>query len=218
MDIKVDSQTAIVFDLDDTLYNEVNFLKSAYAEISKKLEPDSWQALFSNLFSRYRNKTDVFEYILNRYGVAKNELLDQYRNHIPQIQPFDGVIALFEEIKKREGKIGLITDGRSTTQNNKIVALGLKSYFDHCVISEEQGSEKPNELNYRTIESNLACDTYFYIGDNLKKDFITPNYMGWQTIGLLDNGLNIHSNAYEYQENKFLPHTFISRINEIKIL
>jgi putative hydrolase of the HAD superfamily len=182
------------------------------------LEPDSWQALFSNLFSRYRNKTDVFEYILNRYGVAKNELLDQYRNHIPQIQPFDGVIALFEEIKKREGKIGLITDGRSTTQNNKIVALGLKSYFDHCVISEELGSEKPNELNYRTIESNLACDTYFYIGDNLKKDFITPNYMGWQTIGLLDNGLNIHSNAYEYQENKFLPHTFISRINEIKIL
>ncbi len=218
MDIKVDAHTALVFDLDDTLYNEVDFLRSAYAEISKKLEPTAWQALFADLFSRYRNKTDVFEYILNKYGVSKEQLLQQYRNHNPQLKPFEGVVSLLEKIKKKEGKIGLLTDGRSTTQRNKIEALGITSYFDHCVISEEIGSEKPNKANYLAIEAELNCTAYYYIGDNLKKDFISPIEMGWQTVCLIDNGLNIHSNAFKYHENRFQPHEYISTIKEINIL
>ncbi len=218
MDIKVDKHTAIVFDLDDTLYNEVNFLRSAYTEISKKLEPTSWQTLFADLFSRYRNKTDVFEYIVNKYGVSKEQLLQQYRNHNPQLKPFDGVIELLETIKKKEGKIGLLTDGRSITQRNKLEALGITSYFDHCVISEEIGTEKPNKANYLVLEAALNCTTNYYIGDNLKKDFISPIDMGWQTICLVDNGLNIHSNAYKYQEGRFQPHDYISNIKEINIL
>lgn len=217
MDIKVEPRTAIVFDLDDTLYNEVDFLRSAYVEISKRLEPGSWQQLFANLFARYRNKTDVFEYVVDTYGVSKNELLDLYRNHIPTIQPFEGVIDLLKQIKNKRGKIGIITDGRTITQKNKMKALGLTSYIDYSVISEEIGSEKPNENNYTTVENKLDCESYYYIADNLKKDFVTPKRLGWQTIALIDNGLNIHSNAHEYQKPEFLPNYFISSIMEIKV-
>ena len=35
---------------------------------------------------------------------------------------------------------------------------------------------------------------YYYIGDNVKKDFITPNKLGWKTIGMRDvDSVNIHS-------------------------
>ncbi len=217
MDIQVDSKTAIVFDLDDTLYNEIDFLKSAYIELSKKLAPDSWQQLFSNLFSRYRNKENVFEYVSETYGVSKSELIDAYREHIPDIKPFYKVIEILSQIKEKEGKIGIITDGRSTTQRNKIKALGISEYIDFIVISEEIDSEKPNEKNFRLIENELNCTINYYIADNIKKDFVTPKKRGWKTLGLIDNGLNIHSNAYNYEDEAHLPHDFISLIEEITI-
>ncbi len=217
MDIQVDSQTAIVFDLDDTLYNEIDFLKSAYKELSEKLAPNSWQKLFSNLFSRYRNKENVFEYVAEVYGVSKSELIDAYRNHLPKIKPFDGVIDLINQIKEKEGKVGIVTDGRSITQRNKIKALGIIDDIDFIVISEEIGSEKPNEKNFVLIEKELDCRINYYIADNIKKDFITPKRMGWKTIGLIDNGLNIHSSANEYYNEAYLPHDFISSITELTI-
>ena len=218
MTIKVNSQTAIVFDLDDTLYNEIDFLKSAYKEIAIKLAPDSWQFLYANLLSLYRNKKNVFEYISDNYGLTTDELIHSYRNHMPNIQAFDGVLKLMALIKAKEGKIGIITDGRSRTQRNKIKALGFSEYVDHIVISEEIGSEKPDENNFLAIESKLNCSVNYYIADNIKKDFLAPKKRGWNTIGLLDNGLNIHSNAYQFQEKKYLPENFISAISELQLL
>lgn len=217
MDIRVDSKTAIVFDLDDTLYNEIDFLKSAYSAISKQLAPEAWHSLFANLFSRYRNKTNVFEYVSETYGIPIKDLIESYRDHFPNIEPFDSVIQVLEDIKKKNGKIGIVTDGRSTTQRNKIKALGILNYIDVLVISEEIGSEKPSEENYRVIEKELGCATNYYIADNFKKDFVTPNRIGWKTIALLDNGLNIHSNAFEYQEESYLPQGYISSISELVV-
>ncbi len=217
MDIKVNSQTAIVFDLDDTLYNEIDFLKSAYQELAKKLSPGSWQQLFSNLFSRYRNKMNVFEHVSETYGVSMNELINLYRNHFPDIKPFDGVMGLISHIKEKEGKVAIITDGRSITQRNKIKALGIIDYIDFIAISEEIGSEKPNEVNYRLIEKELKCPINYYIADNIKKDFITPKRIGWQTICLMDNGLNIHSNTFQYLNEEHLPHEFISSMTDLHI-
>lgn len=218
MDITVDSQTALVFDLDDTLYNEIDYLKSAYLELSKKLAPESWQPLFSNLFSQYRNKENVFKYVSETYGIGMDELIGSYRNHYPNIRPFEGVLALIKAIKEKEGKIGIITDGRSLTQRNKIKALGITDLIDYIVISGEIGSEKPAEANFRAIEENLKCTTNYYIGDNIKKDFITPKKIGWKTIGLLDAGLNIHSNAYQYMDEVHLPDGFITSIQELVIV
>ena len=52
---------------------------------------------------------------------------------------------------KAEGvRIGLITDGRSVQQRNKIEALGLGRWIENAdiVVSEEIGSEKPALANY----------------------------------------------------------------------
>lgn len=217
MDILVDSNTAIVFDLDDTLYNELDYLKSAYKELAEKLEPDSSYRLFSDLFSRYRNQENVFEYVSEKYGMAITELLDFYRNHLPNITPFDGVFDLLTAIKSKKGKLGIITDGRSITQRNKIKALKIDSLIDFVVISGEIGTEKPSEENYRLIESELNCTVNYYIGDNIKKDFVTPNRLGWKTIGLIDNGRNIHSNAYQYLKEEHWPSDLIYSIQDLSI-
>ncbi|MFC4097912.1 HAD family hydrolase [Euzebyella saccharophila] len=217
MDIKVNNKIVIVFDLDDTLYNEISYLRSAYQEIAQKVDANNWEILYAKMFSLYRCGENVFQYISEQYSIDIQELISLYRNHVPNIKPFKGVSSLFEDIKKAGGKIGLITDGRSRTQRNKLEALGLIKYFDEIIISEEIGSEKPNEANYKAIEKAYPDCLYCYIADNIRKDFISPNKLGWQSIGILDNGLNIHFDGHLYMNKPFMPKYFVNSVADINI-
>lgn len=108
-------------------------------------------------------------------------------------------------MKEGRVRIGLITDGRSVQQRNKIEVLGLKRWIDEedIVISEEFGSEKPALENYAYfMKRYLKCHDFTYVGDNLKKDFIAPNSLGWMTVCLKDDGRNIHKqNTKEIDED-----------------
>ena len=218
MDIKVDEKTVVVFDLDDTLYNELDYLRSAYCAIAKELNPKQWENLFAQMFSMYRNKENVFQYLTATFKIDKEILISLYRNHIPSITPFQGVLPLFKAIQNKKGKLAVITDGRSKTQRAKLKALGIEDYFDKIVISEELGTEKPDKNNYLSIEQAFKDHKYCYIADNVRKDFISPNKLGWNSIGLIDNGLNIHSDSFLYFTEEHLPKTFVKSIIDIKIL
>ena len=218
MDMKVDARTVIVFDLDDTLYNEMEYLRSAYSEIAKSVNPDNWQQLFARMYSLFRSKADVFEFVSSTYQVEKSELLHTYRTHIPRIHLFNGVLETMDQIKAKKGKIGIITDGRKTTQRAKLKALAILDRIDKIVISEEVGSEKPDERNYRIIEEAFTDCTYLYMADNLRKDFIAPNKLGWQTVGLVDNGLNMHFDGHNYFDKAHRPQEFVTSFEEINIV
>ena len=170
------------------------------------------------MISLYRSKEDVFGYLSSLYDYPKEQLIATYRNHTPHIEAFQGVLSTFKAIKKKKANIGVITDGRSTTQRSKIIALGLEEYTDKIVISEETGFEKPNRHNFKCIENFFPNATYYYIADNLKKDFIAPNELGWHTIGLIDNGLNVHHNSYQYFQVTHRPQNFILSIAELVVV
>ena len=122
-----------------------------------------------------------------------------YRTHRPDIHLEDDVVATLDALKTAGCTMALITDGRSVQQRNKIAALGLNRWIadEDIVISEEIGSEKPDEANYRRIMNlHPDADKFVYIGDNPKKDFIAPNRLGWTTVCLLDNGENIHPQRF----------------------
>ncbi|WP_149277085.1 HAD family hydrolase [Pareuzebyella sediminis] len=218
MDIKVNKRTVVAFDLDDTLYNEIDFLKSAYKEIAATIDPTSWKATYALMFSLHRCGEDAFQFVADKFICEKSELLDRYRNHYPEITPFQGVIELFQSIKSKGGKICLITDGRSTTQHSKIKALGIQHFLDKIVISEEVGTEKPNTNNFHIIEEVFKKHNYTYIADNFRKDFISPNKLGWQTIGLIDNGQNIHFDSHRYMKNSLKPKEVILKISDITVI
>ena len=217
MDIKVTPDSALIFDLDDTLYHEIEFLKSAYIEIAKQLEPNKWQFLYAQMFALYRNENNVFDFLSQKYATSKKDLITSYREHQPSLEISKTTNRLLLEIKNKKGKLGIVTDGRATTQRNKLSSLGILGYFDFIVISEVLGTEKPNPKNFEAIEENLPAKEYYYIGDNFAKDFVAPNQMGWKTIGLIDNGLNIHAKAHLCTDPSFEPQYFIQDLDEIVI-
>jgi len=220
MIIKVDSSTYFVFDLDDTLYNEIDYLKSAYYAISCEMSPDQCDILYNEMIKIYLSGGNSFQFLMEKYP-AKNlsieKLLNLYRNHFPEISLRDGVLDLLDKIKKRKAGIGIITDGRSITQRNKIKALGIEHLVDKLVISEEFGFEKPTPALFESfLEKNIGKQFYFF-GDNVNKDFITPKKLAWCCIGIMDKK-NIRYKNSLTTSIEHLPHIFVNNFSEIKII
>ena len=218
MDIKVDKNTVIVFDLDDTLYNELDFLISAFKDISKRIDKFNSEQVFSIMLSLYRNNENVFEFLNNNYSIKKHDLIEIYRNHYPTIKLNPHVRNFIDELKNKKINVALLTDGRSITQRNKISSLGLENVFDYISISEEIGFKKPSSKGFQLIENFFKKKKYYYIADNLEKDFIAPKKRGWYTICILDNGKNIHyPNVSELIVEK-KPNSYVFSFNELKII
>lgn len=68
------------------------------------------------------------------------------------------------------------------------------------------------------MERYLKCHDFTYVGDNVKKDFIAPNVLGWTTICLKDDGRNIHKQDVSTVADNAMPEIFISNMMEIIVV
>ena len=220
----------ICFDLDDTLYKEIDYLTSAYRKVAEYAAgqctgcSDSVNILaikaYDRMLDAYREGQNAFGE-LNRFlglDLPVSDYLYIYRNHKPKIALSEDVVRTLDALKEQGVRIGLITDGRSIQQRSKIEALGLSRWIDamDMVISEEFGSEKPALANYAYfMERYPECHDFTYVGDNLKKDFIAPNALGWQTVCLKDDGRNIHSQEVEDIEEGMKPQRWIEKLEGV---
>lgn len=204
----------VIFDLDDTLVYEIEFLKSAFKEIAERLEPERDLELYEEMFSFYEKKVNVFAVLHQKYpNYSKEDLLNIYRNHYPTLKLNDGAREVLNFCTDNGYKIGLISDGRSITQRKKLKSLEIEHVFEKIVISEEFGSTKPNSENYKVFVIDNELE-YYYIADNPQKDFIAPNKLGWTTICLLDKGKNIHRQNFDI-DIEYLPKIKISNLMEL---
>lgn len=175
---------AVVFDMDDTLYSEKDYVKSGYKKIAEHFPqvPDMQERLWAVFLRGGKAVDEVFaECGLSEFS---HEALEIYRNQTPEINLYDGVREMLGRIGAGK-KTGIITDGRPEGQRAKIKALGLSA--DEIIITDELGGpefRKPNELSFRLMQERLgvAFEKMAYVGDNIKKDFIAPEKLGIRCI------------------------------------
>ena len=208
------SDLVVCFDLDDTLYKEIDYLKSAYLEIAETVgHPEAAE----QMVEWYKEGKNAFEELIKAFGLDLTiaDFLKIYRNHYPEISLEEGVMEYLEELKDSGAKLGVITDGRSVTQRNKIRALGIERMLDAVIISEEIGSEKPDVHNYQAVMNMFPERKVFvYVGDNTKKDFIAPNALGWRTYCVKNDGRNIHGQDFS-MPREYMPQHVVSSIKDI---
>ena len=87
-------------------------------------------------------------------------------------RPEEGVLQLMQLLKTKGIGIGIGTDMTAYIQYEKLEALGVSSYIDWIVTSEEAGAEKPAERFFALCAEKAGADPSqcIFIGDTLEKD------------------------------------------------
>ena len=224
---------AVIFDLDDTLTSEREFIKSGYRHvaglISNKMKLDSMfiYNMLMRLFAE--SPKNVFNRLYDQLGIPYTqedivELVEAYRNHDPDIHFYDDVIPCLEDLKKRGIKTGIITDGYRCTQRNKLRALNAYAYFDHIIVTDELGRDywKPNPRPFELIrafisnngEIDIRYEEMIYVGDNPEKDFYISAIYPIRTVRIIRDGI--------YKNNEYLnsikENMTIANLNELIII
>jgi len=190
--------STIIFDLDDTLYDEIDYCRSGYraaAEyIAERFPGASAVALYEAMLREFEsgNRRKVFNAALEAAGIGFDEecvatLVQVYRDHHPAIVLPEETREVLEELTGKFN-LALLTDGFMPGQKLKVQALGIEKYFNTIVYTEELGREnwKPSPLGFQKVMFELGAEASecVYVGDNEEKDFIAPNALGMISVKL----------------------------------
>jgi len=180
---------AVIFDLDDTLYSEKDYVRSGYREVAQLLpQIENCQ---ERLWTAFLQGKPAIDTVLREAGLEsgqiKEKCLNAYRSQRPRISLYEGVEQMLMLLRSSGIQIGIITDGRPEGQRNKLEALGLYPLVDHVLITDELGSErfrKPNDIAFRIMQTqfNVPYEQMLYVGDNPNKDFQAPKQLGMRWI------------------------------------
>ncbi len=184
----------VLFDLDDTLFPEANYIKSGFGQVedwvSQKYKV-SCEGLLWKLFSQ--DKTDVYNRLLANLGLEVNQnvisqMVQVYRNHLPKkLELYEDSWQVLTKLKQNGIRLGIITDGRLLGQKAKIKALEIESFFDKIIITDELGGEqyrKPDQKAFCMMKDyfDVSWEQMVYIGDNKAKDFVLGGRFPINTI------------------------------------
>lgn len=186
----------LVFDLDDTIYDEILFVKSGYYSVAAFLEKQfdvPKEVAFKLMIERFSKdgRDNIFDYVLriiNHYS-KKNvkKCLNTYRSHKPDIQLDPEAVDCFNRFKAIP--LYIVTDGNKVVQKNKIDALGVKEYVKKAIPTHLYGLgyAKPSPLVLQKIAKWEATSPskIVYIGDNPNKDFVGIKPLGFKTIRIM---------------------------------
>lgn len=200
-----------IFDLDDTLYDERQYVQSGFRAVAKfgqqqwKLNSEeSYNTLIDTLDKNGRGA--VFNHWLALYGLdSKNNVkhcLTTYRLHKPDITMPPKHLELLRRLPK---PLYLVTDGNKVAQANKVAALNIEAYFKRVFITHRFGVRhaKPSTYCFERIRQAEKCEweDMMYIGDNPAKDFVNLNKLGMRTVRVL-TGVHKDVAAAEYYDAK----------------
>ena len=186
-----DAIGSVIFDLDDTLYSEKDYVRSSFRVVERIL-PEV-KNIFNKLCAALEKGQPPLETVLKEAGIYSDELLlkcrEAIRDHKPEITLYEGVKELFFELHTQKRSIGLLIDGTPKVQRAKIEALGLDKMADEILITDELAGHgnvmefrKPNDLPFLIMKKRLdvPCRNMAFVGDDIEKDFIAPRALGME--------------------------------------
>ena len=213
---------AVIFDLDDTLYPERNFVESGYRAVARHVAHyygGDFDRLVSTMLTTWRNqgRKMVFPALLKRFPdihVSMPELIHIYRRHTPQITMYPGYRELLQELGSHY-RMGVITDGIPEVQERKVMALGLVGMVNAIIYTWKYGSvrQKPHPLPFRLMMASLQTypESSLFVGDNPEKDWKGAQAAGMKYVHIW----NSDSDPESESASKDLPEPAIQSLHQL---
>lgn len=218
---------AVIFDLDDTLYDykklnekagkavedftckELGISKERYKEAYQFGREETKRRLFD--VGAGHNRLLYFQKTLEYMDVLPMPLsLRMYEEYwgvfLREMTLFAGAKELLDDLRRKQIPVMICTDLTAHIQHRKIEALGIAPYVRYLVSSEEAGREKPaKEIFALCCEKlKLPPEDILYIGDSFEKDIKGALSAGMKAVWFHpkgDSGLGrTYMRACNYEE------------------
>ena len=194
----------LVFDVDDTLYEQIAPFENAYKSLfDMDIDMEKFYILsryYSDVkFEASRNgDMTMDEYHIYRIQEAAKDLgvyltgeqalsmQREYKKNQQKLQMSNITKSILELAKENNVKLGIITNGPSEHQWSKITALGVESWInrENIIVSGDYGINKPDDRIFEIMKEKLQLpnDSLYYIGDSIENDVVGANNAGWKSI------------------------------------
>lgn len=215
----------IAFDMDDTLYPEIDYVRSGLQAVADHLAScgaGSAADLFERMWRIFASgqRRRVFDTVLEELGMQDRfhvpDLVERYRLHTPSIHLRNEAIETLANLRRAGLPLAVVTDGPAAQQKCKADALNLAEYVDAIVFTDclPPGCAKPSPEAFRRLmeQFGVAGPRCMYVADNPRKDFVGPRQLGWFTLQFVsDSGIYCREAAPPGGE----PHECIRDLREV---
>jgi putative hydrolase of the HAD superfamily len=183
----------VVFDLDDTLFLERDYVRSGFRAVASwAREHSGIEGFFEAAWRPFERgaRGDIFNRALTELGIDDSiellsQLLDVYRNHEPDIALLPDAENCLASLGGRV-RLGLVTDGPAVSQRAKARALKLINWIPEQIFTADlgPGKAKPHPFAFELMQARLGGSGpgCLYVADNPAKDFVAPKRLGWTTV------------------------------------
>lgn len=228
----------LVFDVDDTLYEQIVPFENAYNSlVDMDIDMEKFYLLsryYSDVkFEASRNgEMTMDEYHIYRIQEAAKDLgvfltdeqalnmQKEYKMNQQKLQMSNVTINILKLARKNNVKLGIITNGPSAHQWSKIKALGVERWIDkeNIIVSGDYSINKPDVRIFEIMQEKLQLpiDSLYYIGDLLENDIVGANNAGWKAIWINRYKKKLPENVdiYKIAENNGKLFEIIKKIFE----
>ncbi|MFD0897847.1 HAD family hydrolase [Loigolactobacillus binensis] len=198
---------AILFDLDDTLYDQLQPFRQAFTatfafknvpleklyRLSRQLSDQVFTASTTGAMSMtamyiYRIQKALAHFDHPISAQQAQTFQQNYQHYQQQIQLLPDVIATLNYCQAHQFGLGIITNGPTAHQEAKIAQLGLQRWIkpSQIIISGAVRVAKPAPQIFQLTAARLHLTpaTTYFVGDSFANDIVGAKQAGWHTIWL----------------------------------
>jgi putative hydrolase of the HAD superfamily len=171
---------AVLFDLDGTLFDRdtcfLELVRDQYAFFSARLGPISREVFVQRVIEMdahgYSDKAIVYRDLTREFCLPETvgeELTAHFRDkYASYSRCFPEVPSTLAGLRESGMKLGIITNGSTGMQEQKICRLGIANLIDEVLISEREGLRKPDRRIFDRAVRRLGVSAHeaWYIGDH----------------------------------------------------
>lgn len=205
------SESVVFFDVDDTLLDTSKFAETARkAAIELMVDnglPLDKEIAYSTLKTVIREKGSNYD---KHFNVLTKALLGEedpmlvalgmvtYHNvKFSLLRPFPKTIDTLIYLKSQGYKLGVISNGITIKQWEKLVRLNVYQFFDEVITSEEVGYSKPSKEIYEEALKRMKADP--------EKSVMIGNKFLEDALGAVEAGLSailVNSHVTEQEKER----------------
>ena len=184
---------ALLFDLDDTLYDERQYVISGFRAVAAHiagttgLDEDSLCRRMIEILE-LDGRGEIFDRLLADFGISGEateikKLVSCYRNHRPSLKFYPEAAAILRSLGARY-RLAVVTDGLPVMQRAKVEALGLASLVDHIVYTWEIDAPKPDPAGFQQALELLdtTAENAALVADHPEHDMLPGAKLGMTLV------------------------------------